>query len=158
MGRRLPCRPRRTLSIVAVLGLVGCVSFYAGRQHEPRHSSLLAVPAAPAPPPSPPSSLPAPAPVPASALPSNGIADGDSQRTAATPSSPDAAAGAGLHVSASGGGSMCVSGGSAPVVDISAEQLAKMERCLAIPPQVVRKPSKASLDATGVPSASPRVP
>ena len=136
MGRRLPCRPRRTLCVLLLLLIVGSAGFFAALLRAPDspssaldlarldESELAAVPA-----------------------PFGHVV----QDAAGKPSRVEAA-----EEPASGGGSMCLSVAGAPVADISSEQLAKMERCLAIPPQVVRKPSKASLDATA--SAPHHVP
>lgn len=143
MGRRLPCRPRRTLSALAVLVFVGCVSFYAGQLHEITSRS-------------PPSA-------PASIAPSNTATRHSPQRNGSLSDTIGSQSTAGDLLNAlstsdatamlgTGGGSMCLASPDVPKVDISAERLTKMERCLAIPPQVVRKPSKVSLDTTSIPS------
>ena len=131
MGRRLPCRPRRTLSLLAVLVvLLGSIGFFL--QRAPKFTTdapqLTIAPLA--------------------------------LSHSANASGAGAGVLAGQHGEAAGpatgGGSMCLSGAT-PVADISSEQLSKMEQCLAIPPQVVRKPSsKALLEGTTnapVPSA-----
>ena len=129
MGRRLPCRPRRTLSVLSLLALVGSTGYYASLL---RHDA--ATPPRPA-------ELQAPAASRSSSSEVNvdpGHLDGDPNGDG-TSKEP-----------ATSGGSMCLSA-SGPVVDISSEKLSKMEQCLSIPPQVVRKPSQASLDAKNAP-------
>ena len=146
MGRRrLPCRPRRTLCVFALLLIVGSAGFLAELLPPLRtFSELFVFPSeidrarseselAGLPPSAPTIDL--------LGLSSPSEHYGVAQEAAGTPHD-----GGGLEHPASGSGSMCLSA-RGPVADISSEQLPKMEQCLAIPPQVVRKPSKASLDA-----------
>ena len=132
MGRRLPCRPRRTLSVLSLLALMGSTGYYASLRHDGGHP----------PRPAEPHQAPARAASRSSSSELNVIAghvDGDSNGDEAS------------EEPATSGGSMCLSA-PGPVVDISSEKLSKMEQCLAIPPQIVRKPSQALLDSNNAPA------